>query len=102
MVSCFNSVSFFVWLQLNAAGTVLYRTFTFNDCPEAAKELQEQIQEARKDLTSKGFTFRDQNLSDIASLCVCRRSFILTLKNEKKRLMGNTSVVWCSVREMEM
>ncbi|KAH8293051.1 hypothetical protein KR054_012263 [Drosophila jambulina] len=39
--------------------TVLYRTFTFNDCPEAAKELQAEILEARKDLISKGFKFRD-------------------------------------------
>uniref|UniRef100_A0A1L8EI16 Dolichol-phosphate mannosyltransferase subunit 3 n=1 Tax=Haematobia irritans TaxID=7368 RepID=A0A1L8EI16_HAEIR len=42
-----------------AAGTVLLRTFTFNDCPGAAKELQDQIQEARGDLISKGFKFRD-------------------------------------------
>eukprot|EP00099_Drosophila_melanogaster_P000904 NP_001034051.1 uncharacterized protein Dmel_CG33977 [Drosophila melanogaster] len=39
--------------------TVLYRTLTFNDCPEAAKELQDEIQEARKDLIAKGFRFRD-------------------------------------------
>ncbi|KAH8242998.1 hypothetical protein KR032_003559 [Drosophila birchii] len=39
--------------------TVLYRTFTFNDCPEAAKELQAEILEARKDLIAKGFRFRD-------------------------------------------
>ncbi|KAH8312149.1 hypothetical protein KR044_009601 [Drosophila immigrans] len=39
--------------------TVLYRTFTFNDCPEAAKELQAEILEARKDLIAKGFKFRD-------------------------------------------
>ncbi|XP_013102504.1 dolichol-phosphate mannosyltransferase subunit 3 [Stomoxys calcitrans] len=44
---------------LYAAGTVLYRTFTFNDCPAAAKELQDHIHEARKDLLSKGFIFRD-------------------------------------------
>ncbi|XP_016959771.1 dolichol-phosphate mannosyltransferase subunit 3 [Drosophila biarmipes] len=39
--------------------TVLYRTLTFNDCPEAAKELQDEILEARKDLIAKGFRFRD-------------------------------------------
>ncbi|EDW97241.1 dolichol-phosphate mannosyltransferase subunit 3 [Drosophila yakuba] len=39
--------------------TVLYRTLTFNDCPEAAKELQEEILEARKDLIAQGFRFRD-------------------------------------------
>jgi len=37
-----------------SAAIVLYRTFTFNDCPEAAKELLEQIDEARKDLRKKG------------------------------------------------
>jgi dolichyl-phosphate mannosyltransferase polypeptide 3 len=37
-----------------SAAIVLYRTFTFNDCPEAAKELLEQIEEARKDLRKKG------------------------------------------------
>ncbi|KAH8409839.1 hypothetical protein KR222_009482 [Zaprionus bogoriensis] len=42
-----------------SAFTVLYRTFTFNDCPEAAKELQAEILEARKDLIAKGFKFRD-------------------------------------------
>uniref|UniRef100_A0A336MNV9 Dolichol-phosphate mannosyltransferase subunit 3 n=1 Tax=Culicoides sonorensis TaxID=179676 RepID=A0A336MNV9_CULSO len=36
---------------------VLYRTLTFNDCKEAADELQAQIQEAKKDLKSKGFKF---------------------------------------------
>ncbi|XP_063710041.1 dolichol-phosphate mannosyltransferase subunit 3 [Culicoides brevitarsis] len=36
---------------------VLYRTLTFNDCQEAADELQEQIKEAKADLRSKGFKF---------------------------------------------
>lgn len=34
---------------------VLYRTATFNDCPEAYQELKDQIIQARKDLESKGF-----------------------------------------------
>ncbi|XP_039966075.1 dolichol-phosphate mannosyltransferase subunit 3 [Bactrocera tryoni] len=42
-----------------SASVVLYRTFTFNDCPLAAKELQEQIALARNDLKEKGFIFRD-------------------------------------------
>jgi len=37
-----------------SAAIVLYRTFTFNDCPEAAKELLGQIEEARKDLRQIG------------------------------------------------
>nr|XP_016936623.1 dolichol-phosphate mannosyltransferase subunit 3 [Drosophila suzukii] len=44
---------------LYSVWTVLYRTLTFNDCPEAAKELQDEILEARKDLIAKGFRFRD-------------------------------------------
>ncbi|XP_053302515.1 dolichol-phosphate mannosyltransferase subunit 3 isoform X2 [Pleuronectes platessa] len=34
--------------------TVGYRLTTFNDCEEAAAELQGQIREAREDLRSKG------------------------------------------------
>lgn len=37
--------------------TVLYRVFTFNDCPEAAEEIQKQIEEAKADLSAKGFKF---------------------------------------------
>ena len=36
---------------------ILYRVATFNDCNEAAIELKQQIEEARKDLKSKGFKF---------------------------------------------
>lgn len=34
--------------------TVGYRVATFNDCEEAARELQEQIKEAKEDLREKG------------------------------------------------
>ncbi|KAF0024578.1 dolichol-phosphate mannosyltransferase subunit 3 [Scophthalmus maximus] len=34
--------------------TVGYRLATFNDCEEAALELQQQIQEAREDLRKRG------------------------------------------------
>ncbi|KAJ8287922.1 hypothetical protein COCON_G00005810 [Conger conger] len=37
--------------------TVGYRVATFNDCEEAAKELQAQIIEARADLERKGLKF---------------------------------------------
>ncbi|CAH1391070.1 unnamed protein product [Nezara viridula] len=33
---------------------VLWRVYSFNDCPEAAKELQQQIKAAREDLKLKG------------------------------------------------
>lgn len=45
--------------QLYAVITVLYRTFTFNDCTEAAEELQKEIKEARADLRTKGMKFDD-------------------------------------------
>lgn len=34
--------------------TVGYRVITFNDCEAAAKELQEEIAQARKELSAKG------------------------------------------------
>ncbi|XP_073179046.1 dolichol-phosphate mannosyltransferase subunit 3 isoform X1 [Lepidochelys kempii] len=37
--------------------TVGYRLATFNDCEAAAKELQEQIREARADLSRRGLKF---------------------------------------------
>jgi len=40
-----------------SAFVVLWRTFTFNDCPEAAKELQSQIIKAKADLRKKGFKY---------------------------------------------
>nr|XP_022302330.1 dolichol-phosphate mannosyltransferase subunit 3-like [Crassostrea virginica] len=38
---------------------VLYRVATFNDCKDAAKELQQQIKEAKEDLSRKGLKFED-------------------------------------------
>ncbi|VDQ06029.1 unnamed protein product [Trichobilharzia regenti] len=34
---------------------IAYRTYNFNDCPEAAIELMKLVGEAKKDLASKGF-----------------------------------------------
>ncbi|XP_058060175.1 dolichol-phosphate mannosyltransferase subunit 3 [Anopheles bellator] len=42
-----------------SATVVLYRTFTFNNCEDAAKELMEQIKEAKSDLRSKGLVLSD-------------------------------------------
>ncbi|XP_058117318.1 dolichol-phosphate mannosyltransferase subunit 3 [Anopheles ziemanni] len=42
-----------------SATVVLYRTFTFNNCEEAAKELMQQIKEAKADLRSKGLVISD-------------------------------------------
>ncbi|KAL5285195.1 DPM3 family protein [Megaselia abdita] len=52
----FNNRCFF---QLYSIYAVLSGVMSVKDCPEASKELSEQIQEARKDLISKGFKFRD-------------------------------------------
>lgn len=49
--------SAFFLFQIYSVWTILYRVFTFNDCPEAAAEIQRQIKEAKADLTAKGFKF---------------------------------------------
>ncbi|KAH9422520.1 Dolichol-phosphate mannosyltransferase subunit 3 [Dermatophagoides pteronyssinus] len=42
---------------LISAIIVLYRTLTFNGCPEAYEELKIEIKEAKNDLKQKGFKF---------------------------------------------
>jgi len=39
---------------------LVWRTITFNDCPEAADELRKQIKEARTELSAKGMTFKKE------------------------------------------
>ncbi|XP_035446824.1 dolichol-phosphate mannosyltransferase subunit 3 [Spodoptera frugiperda] len=45
---------FVILFGLYAVSVILYRVFTFNNCEDAAKELQEEIKEARRDLQEKG------------------------------------------------
>ncbi|KAJ0175330.1 hypothetical protein K1T71_009471 [Dendrolimus kikuchii] len=52
-----SPIIFVILFGLYAATVVLYRVFTFNNCEEAAKELQAEIAEARKDLLDKGMKF---------------------------------------------
>lgn len=40
-----------------AASVVLWRVYTFNNCEEAAKELQQEIILAKEDLKRKGYVF---------------------------------------------
>lgn len=40
-----------------AATVVLWRVYNFNNCEEAAKEMQQQIEQAKTDLRKKGFKF---------------------------------------------
>ncbi|KAF9424539.1 hypothetical protein HW555_000350 [Spodoptera exigua] len=49
-----SPVIFVLLFGLYAVTVILYRVFTFNNCEEAAKELQEEIKEARRDLQEKG------------------------------------------------
>lgn len=49
--------------KVYSGSTVLYRTFTFNDCPEAAKELLEEIDMARADLKRKGMKSLQWNIT---------------------------------------
>ncbi|XP_050586802.1 dolichol-phosphate mannosyltransferase subunit 3 [Bombus affinis] len=44
--------------SLYAATVILYRVLTFNNCEHAAIELQEQIEEAKKDLQNKGVVLK--------------------------------------------
>lgn len=52
-----SPIIFVILFGLYAASVVLYRVFTFNNCEDAAKELQAEIAEARKDLLDKGLSF---------------------------------------------
>ncbi|XP_022824552.1 dolichol-phosphate mannosyltransferase subunit 3 [Spodoptera litura] len=49
-----SPVIFVILFGLYAVTVILYRVFTFNNCEEAAKELQEEIKQARRDLQEKG------------------------------------------------
>ena len=42
---------------LYSIAVIGYRVYTFNNCPEAAEELQREIEEAKEDLKKKGMTF---------------------------------------------
>ncbi|KAK4877954.1 hypothetical protein RN001_010460 [Aquatica leii] len=42
-----------------AVTTVLYKTFTFNNCEEAAVQLQKEIEMAKDDLKQLGFNFKN-------------------------------------------
>lgn len=41
-----------------AFAVIVYRVLTFNDCEYAAKELREQIVEAKEDLKNRGYRFQ--------------------------------------------
>ncbi|XP_030026560.2 dolichol-phosphate mannosyltransferase subunit 3 [Manduca sexta] len=49
-----SPILFVILFGLYAVTVVLFRVFTFNNCEQAAKELQQEIIEAKKDLHDKG------------------------------------------------
>ncbi|XP_030757291.1 dolichol-phosphate mannosyltransferase subunit 3 [Sitophilus oryzae] len=55
----FSPIIFIVLFGIYALIIVLYRVFTFNNCNEAADELQKEIQEAKVDLQRQGFYFKE-------------------------------------------
>lgn len=57
----FLPIVFLFLFGLYAVTVVLYRVFSFNTCKSAAIELQQQIEEARKDLQSKGLLLLKAN-----------------------------------------
>lgn len=59
----FLPVIFLFLFGLYAATVVLFRVFTFNNCESAAVELQQQIEEAKKDLRNKGVTLHGNDVS---------------------------------------
>ncbi|KAF7271815.1 dolichyl-phosphate mannosyltransferase subunit 3 [Rhynchophorus ferrugineus] len=54
----FSPVIFVALFGLYALTLVLYRVFTFNNCDEAAEELQKEILQAKEDLQKQGFKFK--------------------------------------------
>lgn len=49
-----SPVIFVILFGLYAVTVVLFRVFTFNNCEDAAKELQAEILQAKKDLHNRG------------------------------------------------
>ena len=51
----FSSISKYIILfQVVSVSIIAWRVYTFNDCEEAAKELQQEIKEAKADLRKRG------------------------------------------------
>ena len=48
-----------VALGVYAVGSVVYGTLSFKDTPEASRELEQQIQEARQEMTKRGIIQAD-------------------------------------------
>jgi dolichyl-phosphate mannosyltransferase polypeptide 3 len=56
MIWCVLPAAFFSSLfQVISVSIIAWRVYTFNDCEEAAKELKQEIADAKADLIKKGF-----------------------------------------------
>ncbi|XP_066255634.1 dolichol-phosphate mannosyltransferase subunit 3 [Euwallacea similis] len=53
-----SPIIFAALFGVSALSLVLYRAYTFNDCDDAAEELQKEIIEAKAALTNLGFKFK--------------------------------------------
>lgn len=52
---CLTFVSLIhAFVQAVSVSIIAWRVYTFNDCKEAAEELQQEIKEAREDLKQRG------------------------------------------------
>lgn len=49
-----SPIYFLILFGLYSVSVILFRVLTFNNCEEAAKELQREIIEAKKDLHERG------------------------------------------------
>jgi hypothetical protein len=57
IISLYWPFGLLVLFGVGSVSVIIYRVYMVNDCPEASKELQEQIIEAKADLKKKGLTF---------------------------------------------
>ncbi|CAG9815195.1 unnamed protein product [Phaedon cochleariae] len=57
----YSPIIFIILFGLYAATIVLYRVYTFNDCEEAAVELQKEIVEAKEQLVKLGFKLQEKS-----------------------------------------
>ena len=57
MLAILSILRIITLLQVISVSIIAWRVYTFNDCEEAAKELKQEIADAKTDLRKKGFKF---------------------------------------------
>lgn len=76
-----SPILFVILFGLYAVTVILYRVLTFNNCEEAAKELQAEIIEAKNDLRDRGLRWWNIEVTLVIPLDV--RFFTMYLPNYK-------------------